>query len=242
MAEAFLKINNLDVWYGKVQALKDINMEVVKGELVVVVGSNGAGKSTLMRTIVGLNKVNRGSIEFRGDVLSTKATHGIVRKGICLVPEGRMIFGNQTVKENLVLGAHWCRPGIGRNDIESDLEDCYRRFPILKERSQQLASTLSGGEQQMLAISRGLMGKPKLLLIDEPSLGLAPIIMKELFETIQRLKREGLTVFLVEQMARMALQIADRGHVLEHGSIILEGPGKTLLEDPHIIEFYLGKE
>jgi len=241
VTEAILELNNLGVRYNKVQALNNIEMNVADGQLVVVVGSNGAGKSTLLRSIAGLQKLAEGSIKFKGEKISGKAVHAVVRKGISLIPEGRMIFGNQTVVENLILGAHWCRSHSSRSAIESDIEKCYERFPILRDRCNQMGGTLSGGEQQMLAISRGLMSSPSLLLIDEPSLGLAPIIIEQVFNTIRSLKKEGLTILLVEQMARLALQIAENGYVLEHGSIVLEGSGAELMENEHIVESYLGR-
>jgi branched-chain amino acid transport system ATP-binding protein len=238
MTQPLLETKNLIAHYDKVLVLKDINIYVNPGELIVVVGGNGAGKSTLLKCISGLHKITEGSVHF----ISRLPTHLVARKGVSLVPEGRMIFGNQSVLENLILGAHWCRKKASRQEIEADIEACFQRFPILKERQSSLAGSLSGGEQQMLAISRGLMSKPSLLLIDEPSVGLAPIIIQQVFETIRSLQRGGLSILLVEQMARMALQIADRGYILENGNVIKEGSGKSLIDDEHIVECYLGRD
>jgi branched-chain amino acid transport system ATP-binding protein len=242
MNQPFLEVQNLDVRYGQVQALRDFNLHVNEGEVVVVVGSNGAGKTTLMKTVVGLLKPTGGSITFQGEKISGKPVHSIVKKGLCLIPEGRMVFGDQTVHENLLLGAYWRRRKMSPEEINRALEDCFVRFPRLKDRRDQLAGTLSGGEQQMLAISRGLMSKPSLLLIDEPSLGLAPILIEEVFETIRTLNEEGITVLLVEQMAAVALQFAKRGYVLEHGSVLIEGKAKELMENKDIVESYLGRD
>ena len=235
-----LQVEKLDVRYGQVQALREVTLHVNRGETVVVVGSNGAGKTTLMKTIIGLLKPSSGSIHFQGKKISEQMVHRVVKKGISLIPEGRMVFGDQTVIENLMLGAYWCYRSMGREEIEHSLERCFTRFPILQERRHQLAGTLSGGEQQMLAISRGLMSKPTLLLIDEPSLGLAPIVIEEVFKTIRQLNEEEMTILLVEQMAALALQIANRGYVIEHGSIIMEDTAKALLKNDQIAESYLG--
>lgn len=242
MTQPILEVENLNVRYGQVQALRDFNFHVNKDEVVVVVGSNGAGKTTLMKTIVGLLKPTTGFITFQGERISGKAVHTVVKKGISLIPEGRMVFGDQTVVENLLLGAYWRRRKMSHDEIERALNDCFVRFPILKDRRNQLAGTLSGGEQQMLAISRGLMSEPSLLLIDEPSLGLAPILIEEVFETIRALNEDGITVLLVEQMAAVALQLAKRGYVLEHGSVLLEGSTKDLMENKHMVESYLGRD
>jgi branched-chain amino acid transport system ATP-binding protein len=242
MEQVILDVKDLSVYYGKVQALHRVNMHVDNGELVVVVGSNGAGKSTLMKTIAGLQKPAVGSIDYKGSRISGRPPHFTARQGISLVPEGRMIFGDQTVRENLVLGAHWSRQRVGKERLQKDIETCYERFPILRDREFQLAGTLSGGEQQMLALSRGLMSKPALLMIDEPSLGLAPLVIRQVFNTISTLKEEGLTILLVEQMARVALEIAERGYVIENGAIVMKGLGIDLLKDEYIIESYLGRE
>jgi len=242
MDHQVLKTSNLSVEYGKVQALFKVDIRVDNGDLVVIVGSNGAGKSTLLRTIVGLQKITEGSIEFRGEKISGEPVHKVTRKGITLIPEGKMIFGDQTVYENLILGAHWCRQHKSRDEIKRDVDKCYEYFPILRERCNQVAGTLSGGEQQMLAISRGLMSEPFLLLIDEPSLGLAPVIIENVFNTILSLKKEGLTILLVEQMARLALEIAERGYILEHGRVIMEGSRENLLKDKNIVASYLGND
>jgi branched-chain amino acid transport system ATP-binding protein len=239
-SQTILQVEKLGVRYGQVQALREVTLHVDRGETAVVVGSNGAGKTTLMKTIVGLLKPSSGSIHFQGEKISEQMVHRVVKKGISLIPEGRMVFGDQTVIENLMLGAYWCYRSMGRKEIEYSLERCFTRFPILQERRHQLAGTLSGGEQQMLAISRGLMSKPTLLLIDEPSLGLAPIVIEEVFKIIRQLNEEGMTILLVEQMAALALQIAHRGYVIEHGAIIMEDTAKALLKNDQIAVSYLG--
>jgi branched-chain amino acid transport system ATP-binding protein len=241
MSQTVLEVENLDVRYGQVQALRNVTLHVNRGESVVVVGSNGAGKTTLMKTIVGLLRPASGSIRFQGKRISEQRVHNVVKNGISLIPEGRMVFGDQAVMENLLLGAYWRRRKMGPDEIKGALESCFARFPILRERCYQLAGTLSGGEQQMLAISRGLMSKPSLLLIDEPSLGLAPLMIEEVFRTIRKLNEEGMTILLVEQMAALALQIAKRGYVLEHGSVIMEDTAEALIKNAQIAESYLGR-
>ena len=240
-SQTVLEVEKLGVIYGQVQALREVTLHVNRGEAVVVVGSNGAGKTTLMKTIVGLLRPSSGSIHFQRKNISEQMVHRVVKNGISLIPEGRMVFGDQTVVENLMLGAYWRSRSMSREEIERALEGCFIRFPILKERRHQLAGTLSGGEQQMLAISRGLMSKPTLLLIDEPSLGLAPIVIEEVFKTIRELNEEGMTILLVEQMVALSLQIANRGYVLEHGSVIMEDTAEALMKNDQIAESYLGR-
>jgi branched-chain amino acid transport system ATP-binding protein len=242
MQQNVLKVENLDVRYGQVQALRGVGLSVDQGECVVVVGTNGAGKTTLMKSIVGLLQPAGGVIYFFGKRISGQRVHSVVRNGISLIPEGRMVFGDQTVLENLFLGAYWRQRSMKRSEIEKVVEACFSRFPILRERRHQLASTLSGGEQQMLVISRGLMSQPSLLLIDEPSLGLAPLIIEEVFRTIHQLNREGMTILLVEQMAVLALRISNRGYVLEHGAVVLEDGAEALIRNRDIAASYLGKE
>jgi len=231
-----LTISGLTSYYGRIQALADINLEVASGELVALVGANGAGKSTLMRAISGVQPVAGGSIRFDGLDITGLAPERRVRLGISQVPEGRQVFGPMAVEDNLRLGAFT----RSRADCERDLERVYAMFPILKERRRQLAATLSGGEQQMLAISRALMARPRLLLLDEPSMGLSPILVDETFETIQELRRGGTTVFLVEQNAYRALSVADRGYVLETGRTVLTDSGAALLANERVRQAYLG--
>ncbi len=231
-----LQINNISVFYGAIQALCDVSIRVEQGEVVSIIGSNGAGKSTLLRTISGLLRPRTGTIKFKGKDIHTVLADQIVRLGISQSPEGRRIFTNMSVLENLQLGAYTRKDG----EVGKDMEDVMRRFPRLKERIRQNAGTLSGGEQQMLAIGRALMSRPQLLLLDEPSLGLAPNLVTEIFKIVTDLNAEGVTVLLVEQNAHRALEIAHRAYVLETGSIVLEGPGKDLLNDPKVKEAYLG--
>jgi branched-chain amino acid transport system ATP-binding protein len=234
-----LKIENLVVSYGGIEALKGISLEVEEGKIVTLVGANGAGKSTTLRSIVGLVKPKSGKITYKGKDLLAEKTQNIVRNGITLVPEGRRIFPNLTVLENLKIGAF---TRTDSKEISTDLERVYSTFPILKERSWQLAGTLSGGEQQMLAVGRALMSRPKLLMMDEPSLGLAPLIVKEIFEIIREIHRQGVTILLIEQNANAALHIAHKGYVLETGRITLTGTGKELLENEEVKSAYLGKK
>ena len=231
-----LTISGLTSYYGRIQALVDINVEVASGELVALVGANGAGKSTLMRAISGVQPVAGGSVRFDGLDITRLAPERRVRLGISQVPEGRQVFGPMAVEDNLRLGAFT----RSRADCAQDLERVYAMFPILKERRHQLAATLSGGEQQMLAISRALMARPRLLLLDEPSMGLSPILVDETFETIQELRRGGATVFLVEQNAYRALSVADRGYVLETGRTVLTDSGAALLANERVRQAYLG--
>jgi branched-chain amino acid transport system ATP-binding protein len=232
-----LAIEGLKVRYGAVEALKGISLQVGQGEVVTLIGGNGAGKSTLMRAIGGLAKVASGTVRFEGRDITGIRGHDCVRLGIAHSPEGRMVFGDQSVRDNLVLGAYARRDEDG---IASDIERCFAVFPRLAERQDQLAGTLSGGEQQMLAIARALMARPKLLLLDEPSLGLAPLIVREVFAVIRRLREEGMTILLVEQMANQALAIADRAYVIETGTITLAGTGAELLRDERVRSAYLG--
>ena len=231
-----LKINDLNVSYGGIKAVKGISIDVNEGSIVTLIGANGAGKSTTLRSIVGLVKVQSGEIVFQGESIAGKNTNNIVSLGITLVPEGRRVFSNLSVLENLKIGAY-----LRKDDISEDLKWVYDLFPRLKERSWQLAGTLSGGEQQMLAVGRALMSRPKLIMMDEPSLGLAPLVVNGIFDIIKEINRQGVTILLIEQNANKALKIADIGYVLETGSIKIKGTGKELLENEEIIEAYLGK-
>ena len=233
---AMLQVDNLNVYYGSIHAIKDISFEVNEGEIVTLIGANGAGKSTTLKTVSGLLRSKTGSVTFRGENISAVAPHLIVRKGIAHVPEGRRIFAQLTVEENLEMGAYT----RGNREIPDAMEDVYVRFPRLKERRRQVAGTLSGGEQQMLAMGRALMSKPPLMMLDEPSMGLAPILVEQVFSIIQELHKAGTTILLVEQNARMALSIADRGYVLETGRVVLSGPGQELLENDSVRKAYLG--
>ena len=231
-----LKIENLIVNYGGIEAVKGISLEVPDGSIITLVGANGAGKSTTLRSIVGLVKAHSGSITLDGEELLGQATTDIVSKGITLVPEGRHVFPDMTVLENLKIGAY-----LRKDKLNDDIERVYSLFPRLKERSWQAAGTLSGGEQQMLAVGRALMSKPKIIMMDEPSLGLAPIIVQGIFDIIQQINKEGTTVLLIEQNANMALKVADYGYVMETGRISLAGTGAELLADEQVKELYLGK-
>lgn len=232
-----LEVKNLSVSYGMIDAVKDISFKINDGEIVALIGANGAGKSTTMHALSGLIPIKSGEIILDGNVISKIAADKIVSRGLIQVPEGRRIFQNATVKENLKLGAY-LRKDI--ENLEKDLEHVYNLFPILKERKNQMGGTLSGGEQQMLAIGRALMAKPKILLLDEPSMGLAPLLVKEIFEIIKEIHKEGTTVFVVEQNANMALAIADRAYVMETGKIVLEGTGKELASSEKVQKAYLG--
>ena len=231
-----LKIEDLRVNYGGIEAVKGISFEVPEKSIVTLIGANGAGKSTTLRTIAGLVSAGSGRITFLGEDITGKSADIVVSKGITLVPEGRRVFPDLTVLENLKIGAY-----LRKDSIASDLEWVYELFPRLKERSWQAAGTLSGGEQQMLAVGRALMSRPKLMMMDEPSLGLAPLIVRDIFQIIREINKQGVTILLIEQNANMALHTADKGYVLETGEIILEGPGRELLENPVIREAYLGK-
>lgn len=232
-----LKVENLKVRYGMIEAIKGISFEVRDGEIVTLIGANGAGKTTTMHAISGLLKPASGSITMDGQDLVKMPSHKIVSLGLAQVPEGRRVFAQQTVEENLVLGAYTRRD---KAEIEEDQERVFDLFPRLKERRTQLAGTLSGGEQQMLAMGRALMAKPKLVLMDEPSMGLSPLLVKEIFHIIEDINKQGTTVLLVEQNARMALAIADRAYVLETGKITLEGTGEELAKDERVRKAYLG--
>ena len=232
-----LKVKNLSVHYGMIQAIKDISFEVNEGEIVTLIGANGAGKSTILRTIYGLVKPSSGEIEYLGKPIHNVATRKIVEQGIAQVPEGRHVFKGLTVQENLDLGSFTRKD---KQNFAGDLEAVFERFPILRERKNQDAATLSGGEQQMLAMGRALMTKPKLLLLDEPSMGLAPIFIKEIFHIIQDIQKQGTTILLIEQNANVALKIANRGYVLETGNIVLTGTGEELLASDEVQKAYLG--
>lgn len=237
MAEPMLKIDNIDVYYGAIHALKGISLEVNEGEIVTLIGANGAGKSTTLRTISGLLKPKAGSITFLGQSIAGVRAHEIVKKGISQVPEGRRVFAEMTVMENLDLGAFVRKDKAG---IQQDLKHVFELFPRLEERKNQSAGTLSGGEQQMLAMGRALMSRPKLLLLDEPSMGLAPLLIKEIFNIIVDINKSGTTVLLVEQNANMALSIANRAYVLETGRITLSGKAQNLAASEDVRKAYLG--
>lgn len=232
-----LKIENLNIKYGAIHAVKGIDLEVKQGEIVTLIGANGAGKTSILKALSGLVKASEGTITYEGHSLNKMSAQDIMKLGISQVPEGRRIFSGMSVLENLELGAYQRKDKEG---IKQDLESIYQRFPILKDRSKQNAATLSGGEQQMLAMGRAMMSKPKLLLLDEPSMGLAPILVREIFSIIEDIKKQGVTVLLVEQNARMALSIADRAYVLETGKVVMSGTGKELAESEDIQKAYLG--
>lgn len=232
-----IRVNQLDIYYGMIHALKGVSLEVEEGEIVTLIGSNGAGKSTLLKTISGLLKPKQGSIEFLGQTIAGKQAQSIVKAGISHVPEGRRVFANMSVEENLELGAFLRKD---RDGIRQDLQQVYELFPRLHERKKQLSGTLSGGEQQMLAIGRAIMAKPKLLLLDEPSMGLAPIIVQSIFTIIQEINKAGTTILLVEQNANIALSVANRAYVLETGKIVLSGPAQEVRESAMVKQAYLG--
>lgn len=236
MSETMLKVDGLNVYYGSIHAIKGISFEVKSGEIVTLIGANGAGKSTTLNTIGGLLKAKSGIIEFEGRNIGGTPAHKVVKEGMALCPEGRRIFQQLTVKENLEMGA------FTRNKAEADetIEQVYEQFPRLKERVKQVAGTLSGGEQQMLAMGRALMSKPKLMMLDEPSMGLAPILVDQIFDIIVKLNKAGTTILLVEQNAQMALSIANRAYVLETGKIVNHGTGEELLHDDSVRQAYLG--
>ena len=232
-----LKISNIETFYGKIQALRGVDLDVNDGEIVSLIGSNGAGKSTLLMTISGVNKAKRGNIVFNGENIENKEPHKIVDMGICQVPEGRRIFSRLTVEENLRLGAHANEKG---KYFENDIKDVYDLFPVLSDRKTQRGGTLSGGEQQMLAIGRALMSKPKVLLLDEPSLGIAPKLVNQIFVSIKNINKEkNVTIFLVEQNAKKALELADRAYVLVNGKVTIQGSGQELLKNRDIQAAYL---
>jgi branched-chain amino acid transport system ATP-binding protein len=232
-----LQTRGLAVSYGRMEVVSDVSVTLAAQEIVIIVGANGAGKTTTLRALAGLTPPMRGDILFDGELISGRPAHAVARRGVSLVPEGRLIFPDQSVRDNLRLGAYRRRD----TDIEADIERQFARFPILAERQDRLASTLSGGEQQMLAIARALMARPRLLLLDEPSLGLAPRIAADIFPALARLREEGLTLLIVEQMAESALAIADRGYVLEQGRIVLSGPSADLMRNDQVARAYLGR-
>ena len=235
MSDTILSIKDLKVNYGGIEAVKGISLDVPKGHIVTLIGANGAGKSSTLRAIAGLVKPKSGTIEFEGEVITGKDTTMIVKKGITLVPEGRRIFPDLTVIENLRVGAY-----MRNDDISTDINWVYELFPRLKERSWQPGGTLSGGEQQMLAVGRALMSRPKLMMMDEPSLGLAPLIVRDIFSIIKEINRRGVTILLIEQNANMALSTADTGYVMETGRVTMTGPGKELLTNAAVRAAYLG--
>ena len=235
---AMLTIKDLEVYYGVIQAIKGVSFEVNQGEVIALIGATGAGKTTILHTITGLLAPKNGSVVFEGKELTKMPAHKIVSLGMAHVPEGRRVFADLSVYENLRMGAYTRKD---RNEIEETMEKVYQRFPRLKERRNQMAGTLSGGEQQMLAMGRALMSKPKILLMDEPSMGLSPIMVNEIFSIIQEVSDSGTTVLLVEQNAKKALSIADRGYVLETGNIVLEGKASDLLNNDSIKKAYLGE-
>ncbi len=237
-----LRIKNINAFYGEIHVLKNISLHIKEGEIVTLIGANGAGKTTLLNTISGIIGVKTGSIAFEANEISRFSPDKIVKHGISQVPEGRQIFGPLTVLDNLKLGAYARHRRAGKKQIQNDMEKMFELFPRLKERKQQYAGTLSGGEQQMLAIARALMSNPRLLLLDEPSMGLAPLIVRDIFTTISRLREtQKTTIFLVEQNAKIALKHADRGYVMETGKIMLQGESQNLLENPVVQRAYLGK-
>jgi len=238
MPEPLLKVEDINTYYGKIHALKGVSLEVNDGEIVTLIGANGAGKSTTLKTISGQLAPKEGTITYLGEVISCKPAHLVTAKGVVQVPEGRRIFPRMTVMENLEMGAFLRKDKDG---IAADLERVFELFPRLKERTSQKGGTLSGGEQQMLAMARGVMSSPKLMMLDEPSMGLAPVLVELIFDTIQKLHQSGVTILLVEQNAHMALSVADRGYVLETGEIKLTGTGRELLANEQVRKAYLGE-
>ena len=234
--DVLLEVENLHVYYGVIHAVKGVSFKVLKGSIVTIIGANGAGKTSTLKAIMNLIRQKKGKVIYKGKDISKEGTHNIVKMGLTLVPEGRRVFPNLTVLENLLLGAYFRKD----NEVEKDLEYVYYLFPRLKERKHQKAGTLSGGEQQMLAIGRALMSRPECIMMDEPSLGLAPIIVKQIFDIILKLKKEGKTILLVEQNAFQALKVSDYAYVMETGKIVLEGKSKDLLNDKRVKEAYLG--
>lgn len=237
MGKVALEIKDLNLYYGMIHALKGISLKVYEGEIITLIGANGAGKTSTLRAISSLEKIKSGEITFYGENINGVSANKLVAKGLSHVPEGRKIFANLTVMENLELGAYLRKD---KSAVKEDYKKVFEKFPILKERKNQNAGTLSGGEQQMLAIGRALMSRPKMLLLDEPSMGLAPMVVKDIFDTIVEINRTGTTVLLVEQNANMALSIADRAYVLETGNIVVDGNANVLLRDERIKEAYLG--
>jgi len=237
-AKALLALTKVEIAYGGIQAVKGIDLHVAKGELVCLIGTNGAGKTTTLKGITGVQPVKAGAIHYAGENVTGRRSFELVRKGLAMVPEGRGVFGALTIEENLAMGAYVRDDRAG---IRQDIERVYDLFPRLKERRRQTAGTLSGGEQQMLAMGRALMSKPKLLLLDEPSMGLAPLMVQKVFETVLKVSSEGVTILLIEQNAKLALEVSQRGYVMESGEITLSGPAKTLLHDPAVRAAYLGE-
>jgi len=237
-----LRLRNVDAGYGKLSVLRRVSLHVSQGEIVTIVGANGAGKTTLLRTVAGLVRPRAGEIAFDGREVSRLATEKVVALGCSLVPEGRQVFAPMPVRENLLLGAHVQYARGRRHEVAQDLERVYGLFPVLAKREHQLAGTLSGGEQQMLAIGRALMARPRLMMLDEPSMGLAPLVMKDIFAIVKRISDEGTTVLLVEQNARSALRIASRGYVLETGRIVLQGTADELVANRDVQRAYLGSD
>ena len=235
--DALLELKRLRVAYGGIQAVKGIDLDVTQGELVCLIGANGAGKTTTLKGITGLQPVKSGSIHYNGDNITGKPAFELVRKGLSMVPEGRGVFGALTIEENLAMGAYTRND---RAEIRQDVERVFTLFPRLKERRRQTAGTLSGGEQQMLAMGRAMMSRPKLLLLDEPSMGLAPLMVQKVFETVLAIASEGVTILLIEQNAKLALEVSHRGYVMESGEITLSGEAKQLLSDPKVRAAYLG--
>jgi len=237
-----LRLRNVDAGYGKLAVLRRVSLHVSKGEIVTIVGANGAGKTTLLETVAGLVRARGGEIVFDGVAVTAAPTERIVAAGCSLVPEGRQVFAPMPVRENLLLGAHVQYARGRRDEVATDLERVFGLFPVLRRRAGQLAGTLSGGEQQMLAIGRALMARPKLMMLDEPSMGLAPLVVKDIFAIVRRIRDEGTTVLLVEQNARSALRVADRGYVLETGRVVLEGTAEELLANRDVQRAYLGSD
>lgn len=231
-----LKLENVSTYYGAIQALDDVTLEVNKGEIVTLIGANGAGKTTMLMTVCGSPRAKSGRITFEGDEITNLPTHDIMQRGIAISPEGRRVFPDLTVSENLKMGGFF----LSKSQIAEGEEHVYELFPRLRERASQRAGTMSGGEQQMLAIGRALMSKPRLLLLDEPTLGLAPLIIAQIFDIIRTIREEGVTVFLVEQNANKALQVADRGYVIETGKVVMQDTGANLLANPDVRKAYLG--
>ena len=236
MSDVILSVKDLQVSYGGIEAVKGISFDVPEGKIVTLIGANGAGKSTTLKAIAGLVKPSAGTIEFKGESITGKDSSDIVSRGVTLVPEGRRVFDNMSVLENIKIGAY-----LRRDDLSEDIEWVYSLFPRLKERTWQLAGTLSGGEQQMLAVARALMSRPKVIMMDEPSLGLAPLVVKGIFDIIKEINKKGVTVLLIEQNANMALKTADFAYVLETGRITLSGTGAELLTNEEVKKAYLGK-
>ena len=230
-----LQVENINVYYGSIHAVKDVSFHVEQGEVVTLIGANGAGKSTTLNTVAGLLRSRTGSVRFMDEELRHVPSHKLVGRGMALVPEGRRIFQHMTVQENLDMGGY-CRGG----DLNADIESVYERFPRLKERRKQVAGTLSGGEQQMLAMGRAIMSSPRMIMLDEPSMGLSPILVEEIFSIIREVHSNGVTVLLVEQNAQMALSIADRAYVLETGKVVLQGSAKEMLDNEEVRRAYLG--